>query len=144
MHHACLTFVCVCDRGSSEAEATSDVINVQLPAIQRLREAGELCVENIDVFHEQGVFGTESTRQILIAGKNAGMELNFHGDELHFNASAEVRSCSAVLLQSTLLLTRNAADWCAVAVFYSLARNEILKRCSFFCSYFGTVFPSMW
>lgn len=78
-------------RGSTEAKATDDVINIQLPAIQQLRDAGELQVDNIDVFCEQGVFGIESTRQILVAGKNLGYEVNFHGDELHYTGSAEVR-----------------------------------------------------
>ncbi|XP_065183367.1 probable imidazolonepropionase [Sycon ciliatum] len=77
-------------KGSTEEKATDDVLNVQLPAIQRLREAKELKVDNIDVFCEQGVFGIDNTRSILVAGKNLGMEVNFHGDELHYTGSAEL------------------------------------------------------
>jgi imidazolonepropionase len=44
----------------------------------------------IDVFHEKGVFETEETRKILVAGKNAGLAINFHGDELHPMGSAEL------------------------------------------------------
>lgn len=70
-------------RGKNMDEATTDVIEVQLPRIKQLMEAGELTVENIDVFCEKGVFDTEATRKILVAGKAVGLAINFHGDELH-------------------------------------------------------------
>ena len=71
-------------------EATTDVIEVQLPRIKQLMEAGELTVENIDVFCEKGVFDTEATRKILVAGKAVGLAINFHGDELHPMQSGQV------------------------------------------------------
>eukprot|EP00118_Oscarella_pearsei_P009603 m.55969 g.55969 ORF g.55969 m.55969 type:complete len:336 (+) comp34528_c1_seq1:315-1322(+) len=77
-------------KGKTEEEATADVINVQLPEICRLIKDGQLHVDNIDVFCEKGVFGLESTRQILTAGKAAGFDINFHGDELNPTHSAEL------------------------------------------------------
>lgn len=53
--------------------------------------SGEIHVNNIDVFCEKGVFDLESTRRILQAGKDIGLQINFHGDELHPMKSAEVR-----------------------------------------------------
>ena len=71
-------------------EATSDVIDVQLPKIKQLMDAKELEVDNIDVFCEKGVFDTVATKRILQAGKDVGMAINFHGDELHSMNSGEV------------------------------------------------------
>ena len=70
--------------------ATEDVLNAQLPALKSLRDSGELSVENIDVFCEQGVFDNDSTRRILKAGIEAGLHINFHGDELHNMHAAKV------------------------------------------------------
>jgi imidazolonepropionase-like amidohydrolase len=49
-----------------------------------------LSVENIDVFCEKSVFDTEQSRRILQAGKEIGLRINFHGDELNPMKSAEV------------------------------------------------------
>ena len=77
-------------RGSTSDEATQDVINTQIPAIADLCLSGELHVDNIDVFCEKGVFNTDQTREILQTGKQAGWNINFHGDELHSMNSGEV------------------------------------------------------
>jgi imidazolonepropionase len=74
----------------SSAEATNKVINEQIPELKQLLDRNELSVENIDVFCEQGVFDTDQSRSILEAGKNIGLKINFHGDELHPTNSAEV------------------------------------------------------
>ena len=79
-------------RGQTASEATSDVINVQLPRVQEMMSSGELHVNNVDVFCEQGVFDVTQSRDILLAGKAMGLNLNFHGEELHRLNSAEVRS----------------------------------------------------
>lgn len=71
-------------------EATEDILSMQLPAIQKQISAGSLQVDNIDVFCEKGVFDLNSTRQILQAGKDMGLNINFHGDELHPMNSAQV------------------------------------------------------
>ena len=78
-------------RGRTADEATHDVINVQLPRIQELMSSGALHVNNIDVFCERGVFDVTQSRAILLAGKALGLNLNFHGEELHQLNSAEVR-----------------------------------------------------
>ncbi|KAJ8261785.1 hypothetical protein GJAV_G00158380 [Gymnothorax javanicus] len=70
-------------KGKTVAEATEDIINVQLPKLKEKMEQGELQVDNIDVFCEKGVFDLDSTRAILQAGKDMGLQINFHGDELH-------------------------------------------------------------
>ncbi|XP_062522801.1 probable imidazolonepropionase isoform X2 [Corticium candelabrum] len=70
-------------KGSSEEQAADNVINQQLPAVCRLMESKDLHVDSIDVFCEKGVFGLETTRRILEAGRDVGLALNFHGDELH-------------------------------------------------------------
>lgn len=75
----------------TSAEATTDVLEKQLPAVLAANAAGELNVENIDVFCEKGVFGVEETKRILVAGKEkGGLRINFHGDELSCLGGAEV------------------------------------------------------
>jgi len=37
-----------------------------------------------------GVYNIEQSRRILLAGKQIGLEINFHGDELNYTGSAEV------------------------------------------------------
>lgn len=66
------------------------MINVQIPALRVLCDAGELSIDNIDVFCEKGVFDTDISRRILKAGKEAGWKLNFHGDEINPMNSGEV------------------------------------------------------
>ena len=77
-------------RGKSMEEATNDVINIQIPKIKELNDSKELSVENIDVFCEKGVFDTDASERILQAGKEIGLAINFHGDELHPMNSGEV------------------------------------------------------
>ena len=66
------------------------MLNNQIPKLQEMMDNSELSIENIDVFCEKGVFSVDETRRILMAGKEAGMALNFHGDELHPMKAAEV------------------------------------------------------
>jgi len=77
-------------KGITAAEATIDVIKKQLPAVLKLREEGEMNVENIDVFCEKGVFEIQDSQRILEAGKAAGFRVNFHGDELNPLGGAEM------------------------------------------------------
>ncbi|OWF34675.1 probable imidazolonepropionase [Mizuhopecten yessoensis] len=70
-------------KGGNSEDATNDVISVQLPCIRDMMDRKELHVDNIDVFCEQGVFDIDQSRRILTAGKNMGLQINFHGDELH-------------------------------------------------------------
>lgn len=51
--------------------------------MQKLKAEGAISPQNLDIFYEKGVFEQEETRKILKAGKEAGLHLNFHGDELN-------------------------------------------------------------
>ncbi|ESO89893.1 hypothetical protein LOTGIDRAFT_206771 [Lottia gigantea] len=77
-------------KGKTAEEATKDVIDSQIPAIQKLRDQKKLHVDNIDVFCEKGVFNLDQSRNILLAGKTNSLQINFHGDELFPLHSAEM------------------------------------------------------
>ncbi|KAK2859156.1 hypothetical protein Q5P01_003776 [Channa striata] len=77
-------------KGKTVEEATDDILRVQLPRLKEQMSTGSLQVDNIDVFCEQGVFDLSSTRSILKAGKDMGLNINFHGDELHPMNSAQL------------------------------------------------------
>nr|XP_047917165.1 probable imidazolonepropionase isoform X4 [Anser cygnoides] len=77
-------------KGKTATEAADDIIHNHLPKLKELKLSGEIHVNNIDVFCEKGVFDLDSTRRILQAGKDTGLQINFHGDELHPMKSAEL------------------------------------------------------
>lgn len=77
-------------RGKTSVEATRDLVECQIPLVKAAMEAGEITVDNIDVFCELGVFSQAESRDILSAGRHIGLALNFHGDELHPTQSAEM------------------------------------------------------
>lgn len=77
-------------KGTPVAEYTNDIITKQLPELKRLMDANEISPKNIDVFFEKGVFEKEETTKILKAGKDLGLLLNFHGDELNFVGAGEL------------------------------------------------------
>ncbi|XP_075284196.1 putative imidazolonepropionase isoform X5 [Opisthocomus hoazin] len=81
---------CFSERGKTATEAADDIINNHLPKLKELKLSGEIDVDNIDVFCEKGVFDLETTRRILQAGKDTGLQMNFHGDELHPMKAAEL------------------------------------------------------
>ncbi|XP_038612874.1 probable imidazolonepropionase [Tachyglossus aculeatus] len=118
-------------KGKTATEAADDIVNVHLPKLKELGLSGEIHVDNIDVFCEKGVFDLESTRRILQGGKDIGLQINFHGDELHPVKAAELGAelgaqaishleevsdegiaamatakCSAVLLPTTAYMLR--------------------------------------
>ncbi len=66
------------------------MIERQLPAVAALNASGDLHVENVDVFCEKGVFDVAQTKAILKAGKDSGLRINFHAEELSCLGSAEV------------------------------------------------------
>lgn len=78
-------------RGKTATEAADDIINNHLPKLKELGRNGQIHVDNIDVFCEKGVFDLDSTRRILQGGKDIGLQINFHGDELHPMKAAEVQ-----------------------------------------------------
>jgi len=71
-------------------EATNDILQNQIPLLKKEILEGRLDVDNIDVFCEKGVFNCEQTRQILEAGKEIGLQINFHADELSPLGGAEL------------------------------------------------------
>ncbi len=85
-------------RGGTAVEAAQNVIDVQIPALRDLCSSGSLHIDNIDVFCEKGVFDTDTSRRILKAGKEAGWNINFHGDELNPMNSGEVNNVNTILL----------------------------------------------
>jgi hypothetical protein len=52
-----------------------------------------------------GVYDIDQSRRILLAGKQIGLEINFHGDELNYTGSAEV-SWSFCCLNFLIFLNR--------------------------------------
>ncbi|XP_045147300.1 probable imidazolonepropionase [Echinops telfairi] len=77
-------------RGKTATEAAEDIVKHHLPTLKALGSSGEVHVDNIDVFCEKGVFDLDSTRRILQGGKDIGLQINFHGDELHPMKAAEL------------------------------------------------------
>uniref|UniRef100_A0A6J0VKD4 Probable imidazolonepropionase n=1 Tax=Pogona vitticeps TaxID=103695 RepID=A0A6J0VKD4_9SAUR len=77
-------------KGKNATEAADDIINFHLPKLKELDLNGEIHIDNIDVFCEKGVFDLNSTKRILQMGKDIGLQINFHGDELHPMKSAEL------------------------------------------------------
>ena len=77
-------------KGMSEATATVDVLECQIPAVIDAIKSGEISVDSIDVFCEKGVFETESSKQILLKGKENGMMINFHAEELNYIGGVEM------------------------------------------------------
>lgn len=75
-------------KGKTADEQTEDIIRNQIPEIARLRDAGELSVEFLDVFHEKGVFEYDNAKRIMQSGIDYGFDLNIHGDELSPSGSA--------------------------------------------------------
>ncbi|XP_044083781.1 probable imidazolonepropionase [Neovison vison] len=118
-------------KGKTASEAADEIISSHLPKLKELARSGEIHVDNIDVFCEKGVFDLDSTRRILQSGKEMGLQINFHGDELHPMKAAELGAelgaqaishleeasdegitamataqCSAVLLPTTAYMLR--------------------------------------
>eukprot|EP00298_Acanthocystis_sp_HF-20_P021548 c27982_g1_i1.p1 GENE.c27982_g1_i1~~c27982_g1_i1.p1 ORF type:complete len:427 (-),score=216.85 c27982_g1_i1:314-1594(-) len=78
--------------GSTPEQATVDIVENQIPSLKLMIESGQVKCDNIDVFCEKGVFDVEQTRRILQEGKNAGLAINFHGEELSCLHSVEMAS----------------------------------------------------
>lgn len=55
------------------------------------------------MFCEKGVFDTEQTERILKEGVKMGLQINFHGDELHPMKAAEVGDLKCFQLKCNLI-----------------------------------------
>ncbi|KAL8625017.1 putative imidazolonepropionase [Nucella lapillus] len=77
-------------KGQTASEATNDVLHKHLPRLRELMTSGDLKLHNVDVFCEQGVFDVTQSHDILLAGEAMGLNINFHGEELHLLHSAEM------------------------------------------------------
>lgn len=77
-------------RNMTSDQATNSILTSHLPLLKQSMATGNIEVDNIDVFCEEGVFSVEQSRQILQAGKQMGLKINFHGDELHPVGAAEM------------------------------------------------------
>ena len=62
-----------------------NIINEMIPYV-----AKENLAEFIDCFCEEGVFDTDECRKILLAGKEHGLKLKLHGDEVESIGGAEL------------------------------------------------------
>lgn len=91
--------------------AASDVVEVQIPALRQLCEAGSLHVDNIDVFCERGVFDRDSTARILRAGQEAGWKINFHGDELNPMEAGLVKDVISLSCMQIFYHTSTSKDY---------------------------------
>jgi len=120
---------CFLTRGSTAEDATNDIINVQLPELRRRVDGGQLHVDNIDVFCEQGVFDVDQARRILTAGVAAGLAANFHGEELNCLHSAEVLlRWPHRMHEMRTIATDVLVAWC-VCQSVCLARSCGLQKC---------------
>lgn len=121
-------------RGKTAAEAAADIINNHLPKLKELGRNGQIHVDNIDVFCEKGVFDLDSTRRILQAGKDIGLQINFHGDELHPMKAAEVRLTVAFPL-STLMLWKTylVCSKTGVACWKDGEWGNLFEQCKDWC-----------
>uniref|UniRef100_A0AC35TRY4 Probable imidazolonepropionase n=1 Tax=Rhabditophanes sp. KR3021 TaxID=114890 RepID=A0AC35TRY4_9BILA len=78
-------------RGVSEKVQTREIVDNMIPTLVSMKAQGKLNIlENIDVFCEKKVFELESSKEILVAGKNSGLRINFHADELTPLGGAEM------------------------------------------------------
>jgi len=77
-------------KGFTAEEATVNVVKEQIPAVKAAIENKEISVDSIDVFCEKGVFDVEQSRRILEAGRQIGLMINFHADELNPLQGAEM------------------------------------------------------
>uniref|UniRef100_A0A0K0DBF3 Probable imidazolonepropionase n=1 Tax=Angiostrongylus cantonensis TaxID=6313 RepID=A0A0K0DBF3_ANGCA len=90
-------------KGSTEEQHVKLICEEMLPAIEKARRAGLLKnLENIDVFCEKNVIEVQNASKILKAGKQIGLEANFHAEELSYIGGAEMGSAIGARAMSHL------------------------------------------
>jgi imidazolonepropionase len=87
------------------------VIHEMIPAV-----AHERLAEWCDVFCEYGVFNPDESREILQAGRDAGMKLRIHADEFGLSGGSDVAAALAVRSADHLIFVdRSGAKGLAAA-----------------------------
>jgi len=71
--------------GKTEEEYVREIIDDMIPEVSKL---AEFC----DVFLENGVFGRDSSKKILLEAKRHGLVPKVHADELSYSGGAELAS----------------------------------------------------
>ncbi|KAK8805748.1 hypothetical protein WA158_002404 [Blastocystis sp. Blastoise] len=89
-------------KGKTPEEGYKAIIEDMIPKIAQLRDQGELQVDFIDGFCESGVYDVEKMQGILEKGKEYGMKLCFHADELSPLHGAEMGAKLGVINMSHL------------------------------------------
>lgn len=89
-------------KGSNELEATNDIVNNHIPKIKELMDKNEINPEMIDVFCDAGIFEKETTKKILKAGLDIGLQANFHGDEIKWVDAGTIPNDMKILAISHL------------------------------------------
>lgn len=70
-------------KGLTAEQGTRLVVDEMIPAVAEAKRNKSIDCTLIDVFCETGVYNAEQTREICEAGRKiAGLDINFHGDEL--------------------------------------------------------------
>jgi imidazolonepropionase len=70
-------------KGLTPAQGTRLVVDEMIPAVAQAKKDGTVDATLIDAFCEAGYYDAEQTKEIMLAGRTvAGLEANFHGDEL--------------------------------------------------------------
>lgn len=93
------------------------ILREMIPAV-----AGERLAEWCDVFCETGVFTPDESREILLAGRAAGMKLRIHADELGPSGGSAVAADLSVRSADHLIFVDkpHAADLAAAGVVATL------------------------
>jgi imidazolonepropionase len=82
------------------------LVDEMIPAVAR-----EGLADFIDVFCEEGVFGIEETKEILEAGRTAGLGLKIHADEITSLGGAELAvEMGAVSAEHLIRVSREGVD----------------------------------
>ena len=93
------------------------IINGMLPAISD-QNLAEFC----DVFCETGAFTTDESREILLAGKKAGMALKCHSDEINPIGGTEMAAeINAVSCEHLIKCSRSGID--------AMAKSGVIACC---------------
>jgi imidazolonepropionase len=103
------------------------VVEEMIPKVAE-HELAEFC----DVFCEKGVFSSEQSRRILVAGKNFGLKPKIHADEMSLSGGAELAASVEAVSAEHLLFSSDdgikaMADKSVMAVLLPAAAFSLLN-----------------